>query len=210
MICVICAMDVEYQFLISHCSNKSDTQLLGDIKYCLTDGFIAIQSGIGMERAKHATQLILDHFPISLIISVGLAGSLQDYVDIGDVVISYKASLWNNGVTTCFSNKSINKGLQESIIKMAGNINVHNGDIVCINHILFDSYEKEKIRLNTGALCVDMESAGVFAVCVKLDIPFMAIKIISDTANENVSLTSNRVIYYAANNLGKLITQVLQ
>ena len=47
---------------------------------------LLVQTGIGMKKAKIATEIALKKFDISLIISTGFAGALQDKIDVGDLV----------------------------------------------------------------------------------------------------------------------------
>ena len=51
---------------------------------------ILIKCGVGKVNAARATQVMLDHFEIDYVINVGVAGSLNAMLNVGDVVISKK------------------------------------------------------------------------------------------------------------------------
>ena len=53
---------------------------------------ILIKCGVGKVNAARATQVMLDHFKIDYVINIGVGGSLNSLLDIGDVVIAKKSS----------------------------------------------------------------------------------------------------------------------
>ena len=49
--------------------------------------YILIKSGIGKVNAARTTQMLIDFFDIEYIINVGTAGSLNNKLEIGDILI---------------------------------------------------------------------------------------------------------------------------
>jgi adenosylhomocysteine nucleosidase len=48
---------------------------------------LLVQTGMGKERAENATRFTLEHYPVTAIISLGFAGALAPELRIGDVVV---------------------------------------------------------------------------------------------------------------------------
>ena len=49
--------------------------------------YILVKCGVGKVNAARVTQILIDNFDIEYIINIGIAGSLNDELEIGDIVI---------------------------------------------------------------------------------------------------------------------------
>ncbi len=49
---------------------------------------VVVRSGIGKVNAAICTQILADHYHVTAVINTGIAGSLKNEINIGDVVLS--------------------------------------------------------------------------------------------------------------------------
>lgn len=160
---------------------------------------VLVRSGIGKVNATICTQVLIDKFNVDSIINVGVAGAIGENLEIGDIVIS--TDLMHHDVdTTAFGEgigiiprmKTSNFEADEKLIKLAkecaehiSTTDIHIGRIVSGDQFISDGDLKASILSNFNPLCVDMESAAIGQTCYVNNIPFVAIRSISDSSDDS-------------------------
>jgi hypothetical protein len=110
--------------------------------------------------------------PPSLVLTCGFAGGLNPDLKIGDVVFEIRQPP-----------AAIHKSLLAAGAKPA--------KFFCADRIATTGAEKRALREQTSADVVEMESAAIHAVCGEMGIPCVTVRVISDTANEDLPLDFN-------------------
>jgi hypothetical protein len=121
-------------------------------------------SGATPEQARETRALP------ELVLTCGFAGGLNPELKLGDVV--FKTS------DETLRTKLLGAGAKQL-------------KIFCADRIATTVAEKKKLRDETSADAVEMESAAIHAICRERGIPCATIRVISDTANEDLPLDFN-------------------
>lgn len=184
---------------------------------------ILVKCGIGKVNSARTTQILIDKFEIEYIINVGVAGSLNDKLEIGDIVIGEKL-VQHDFDTTGFgdergyitgagkeflSNQNlINKSkdiIDNSLIGINAIIGtIATGDIFCNNIELKNAVVKE-----FNADCIEMEGASIAQVCTLDNIPFVVIRSISDKPNGNNGVDFQKYLVQSAKNYQSIIKLII-
>ena len=221
-IAIIAAMDQELA-AIKQKFDDVEEKSLNDLVYYLgklnQKEYILIKSGIGKVNAARVTQVLIDKFDIEYIINVGTAGSLNDKLEIGDIIIG-KELVQHDFDTTAFGDE---KGYitgtgkifksDSRLIDMYKNYisekrleyntiigTIASGDIFCT-----EKWMKDKIHAKFNADCVEMEGAAVAQICTLNRVPFIVIRSISDKPNGENHIDFNRFIDIASRRCAELV-----
>lgn len=145
------------------------------------------QCGVGKTYAAMGTQMIIDRYNPELVINLGCAGSLNENVHAGDIVIATRTADWDFVVpgwdrsleSDFISNPCSNKAAE--IVKELNWENIHIGPIVS-----GDQFIMRKSQLNVikkffpTALAGEMEGNATATVCKSYGVPCCVIRSISD------------------------------
>jgi nucleoside phosphorylase len=128
--------------------------------------------GIGRKNAEKAVREFLAADSPKLVFTCGFAGGLNPDLKSGDIIFET-------------SDENLSAKLLADGAKSA--------KFFCSERIATTVAEKKQLRDETGADAVEMESAVIHAVCVERGIPCATVRVISDTANEDLPLDFNKL-----------------
>ena len=163
-------------------------------------------SRIGKVAAATTATLLIEHFGVSTIVFTGVAGGLASQVRVGDVVVGTQYLQHDMDASPLFARYEVPLyGLQRfnaapalhaqlmtaantlaASLKLSQGMQVHQGLILSGDRFVSSAAEVTTLcsALPDG-LCVEMEGAAVAQVCWDYQVPFVAVRTISDRADDS-------------------------
>lgn len=194
---IIVAMDKELQLLLPLLSNQRSTTI-DDIEFHLGDisghSVVAMKSGIGKVNAALAAAEMIKQFAPDLIINTGVAGGTGSRAKVLDVVIADNIAyhdVWCGPGTIPGQAAKCPRMFKSAQIVLdnpvtAESEHTHRGLIASGDIFVSEPDDVKRIlSLYPDVLAVDMESAAIAHVCHLMDVPFCAIRVVSDTPGES-------------------------
>ncbi len=155
-------------------------------------GVAVLVVGIGRQNAEKSLREYLSAHSPEFVFTCGFAGGLNSSLQLGDVGFEVPSP----------------PSEMQSLLLAAGAKPVN---FFCANRIATTVAEKKKVREDTGADAVEMESAAIHAVCREHGIPCATVRAISDTANEDLPLDFNALAKPDKNlDYGKLLAAIVR
>ena len=181
---------------------------------------VFVQSGIGKVNAAITATLLIEKFKVSEVIFSGVAGSLDERLKVGDVVIG-RDIVQHDVDATAFGYKmgqipQMKEWAFESdeeLVEKAGNINDFDHRIFFGRILTGDQFvSKKDVKIRLGkdfeALCVDMESGAVAQVCTRLGVKFLIIRSISDSITDESDMEYETFVKLAAKNSTRILKEI--
>ncbi len=186
---------------------------------------VLIRSGVGKVNAARATQIMISKYDLQYVINIGVGGSINPLLDIGDVLIAKQVVQHDFDVTAFGHSKGYISGVGDKIecdIQLVNEIEqiiqsipersykikmgvIATGDIFCT-----EVWMKDKIRAKFDADVVDMECAAIAQVCYLDNIPFIGIRGISDTPNGKNSKTFDENVKVVSKRCSNILKEILR
>jgi adenosylhomocysteine nucleosidase len=146
----------------------------------LADGNLLAVSGMGPQAARSAAERLIDAGATSLV-SWGLAGGLDPDLEAGAVCVPREV------IAADGSRLATARSWQASLSSaVAAGRHVGTEALLTAEHALETPAQKSAARRATGACAVDMESSAVAQVAEAHGVPFVAVRVIVDTARDGI------------------------
>lgn len=196
---IICAVERELAPFIDHIDNIKITQ---KAMLKIYEGNIAgvpvaaLFCGVCKVNAAIATQILIDHYDVDVVINAGTAGGMDAMLSLFDTVIATETAYHDvaDGILTEYhpwmntayfaSDKDLLELSEIAVQKSAKADSVFWGRMVTGEVFIADD-GRQKINEKYAPLTVDMESASIAHVCYVNQIPFISVRCITDTATHS-------------------------
>lgn len=193
-------------------------------KYC-GNSIVLVISGIGKVNAAVCTQVLIDHFGVDYIINTGCAGAIHPELGIGDILISTDAVQHDMDVSALGdpigtiprlaesyfkADEMLVKLAQEAAAETAENYHVILGRVASGDKFIGTKEGKEHIKRYVQGDCAEMEGAAIAHSCWLNRIPFVIIRAISDSADEQANMSYEQFVLLAAKRSSELVEKILE
>lgn len=157
------------------------------------DEVISVLCGIGKVNATAAAMHLVD-IGCDVILNYGLSGGVfgiaRGEITAPDKFLEHDFDLSGIGYALC--EKPLQEYIysaDENLLQIAENVieNLKTGTAVSGDHFICDSITRNNLKDNFCAMSCDMETAAIAYVCSRADIPFLALRRISDDAGESAT-----------------------
>ncbi|MDE6410859.1 MAG: 5'-methylthioadenosine/adenosylhomocysteine nucleosidase [Muribaculaceae bacterium] len=199
-IAILAAMDKELNLLLSIMPGYEKIEIEGRTYYKGSIGkneIIAGKCGIGKVNAALNTYRLIQAVAPDLVINSGVAGGASSRIHIGDVLIADRVAyhdVWcgpgteygaADGFPQYFipSNEIVNRCKENEAEAVFG--------LICSGDKFISKGEEVKeIRSHfPDVLAVDMESASIAQACEMCGVPFLIVRVMSDTPGEGDNIS---------------------
>ncbi len=225
---IIGAMDSEVDTLKEKTTDKKTTTVAGMefVEGTLKGkSVVIVKCGVGKVNAGICADLLINHFGCDKIINTGVAGSLDNDINIGDIVVSVDAVQHDLDATAlgfekgqipytdmCVYNadESLRQAAVSAVKESAPEINVFEGRICSGDQFISTPEQKEKIITDFNGMCSEMEGGAIAQACDLNDTPFVIIRAISDKEDGSQQVEFETFQEEAAKNCANIVVYMIE
>lgn len=225
---IIGAMDDEVA-LLKEAMTIEKVETIADMEFVVgalgNHEVVVVKCGMGKVNAGICAHSLIHLFHATRIINIGVAGSLDARLHIGDLVLStdavqhdydvspidfQKGEIPYTGLISFPADETLLKRVKETATELLPELQVVEGRICSGDQFIADSKDKDRIVSMYGGLCCEMEGGAIAQTCYLNHVPFVIVRAISDNAEEKEGLTFAEYAPIAAQHSAKLIQALIE
>ena len=176
---------------------------------------VLVKSNVGKVNSARTTQILIDKFNVRLVINIGTAGSVDNSLNIGDVVVADKLYQYDFDVTI-FGRKlgeieNIGEYIKtdNKLLSIFNNENVIIGGIASGDRFIYKKEEKDFIRNAFNVKCIEMEGASIAQTCFLSNIPFIIIRSITDKLDGSSKVEFEEFLEYSSKKCVEILKRII-
>ena len=228
MLGIIGAMEVEVKELREMMENPQAQTVAGMTFYQGTikgKEVVVVRSGIGKVNAGICSQILVDRYNVEGIINTGIAGSLKNEINIGDIVLATVAvqhdvdatgfgyplgEIPQMGIKEFPADEKLRALAEECSKKANPDIQVFCGRVASGDQFISSKEKKNWISANFDAFCTEMEGAAIAQAAYLNNIPYLVVRAISDKADDSANMDYSEFEAKAVENSVRLMAAMLE
>ncbi len=188
-------------------------------KYQGKNEFLFLNSGIGKINAAITTTLVIEKYQPDVIISIGTAGGVAKGMKVSDFVVADKMAFWDVDVTAFNYELGQLPGMPkyievkgyQGLLKVVEKIDaiVHIGTIVTGDSFVCTDDKRNFITENfENVHAIEMESTSILMTAQKLETKCLALRTISDMANEKSDISFDEYLTKVSEKFKHLVEEI--
>ena len=227
MLGIIGAMEVEVKELREMMENPQAQTVAGMTFYQGTikgKEVVVVRSGIGKVNAGICSQILVDRYQVEGIINTGIAGSLRNEINIGDIVLATVAvqhdvdatgfgyplgEIPQMGIKEFPADEKLRALAEECSKKANPDIQVFCGRVASGDQFISNKEKKNWIKDNFDAYCTEMEGAAIAQAAYLNNIPYLVVRAISDKADDSANMDYSEFEAKAVKNSVRLMAAMI-
>ena len=185
---------------------------------------IAVLARIGKVAAATTATALIERFGASRIVFTGVAGGIGAGVQVGDAVVAREFLQHDMDASPLFprhelplyqrsrlpADPELSEQLLRALARSLPEVRTHQGLIVSGDRFVSTTQQARDLQaLLPDALAVEMEGAAVAQVCFDYGIPFAAVRMISDRADDEAHGDFTRFVQEVASQRSAAIVRAL-
>lgn len=228
MLGIIGAMDIEVKELREMMENPQVQSVAGMNFYQGTikgKEVVVVRSGIGKVNAGICSQILVDRYHVEGIINTGIAGSLKNEINIGDIVLATVAvqhdvdatgfgyplgEIPQMGIKEFPADEKLRELAANCSKKANPDIQVFFGRVASGDQFISSKDKKNWISENFEAYCTEMEGAAIAQAAYLNQVPYLIVRAISDKADDSANMDYGEFEAKAAENSVRLMVAMLE
>jgi len=151
---------------------------------------LLLRTGVGAIRANHALRQAAERFDIVQAVSIGYAGGLDPALHVGDLLIADQLSYPGQPGKLYVDSTMVNQAMALSCPE---GVTSYQGGLVTVDEVVSKPEDKLLLGQLYSVMAVDMETYALAVAAKDLDIPFLSVRAITDTAGQELMDCSHLV-----------------
>jgi adenosylhomocysteine nucleosidase len=150
-------------------------------------------SGVGRTNVERSLGGLLAGGAPAVVLTCGFAGGLNPGLELGAVIFELPEGKGSAEPPAPIAEPKAGGSQASRLREKLLAAGARPGRFFCADRIATTAAEKHELRARTAADAVEMESGTIHAACRERGIPCVTIRVISDTADEDLPLDFNRL-----------------
>lgn len=176
---------------------------------------VIVKSNVGKVNSARGAQMLIDNFDIRIVINIGTSGSVDNNLNIGDVVVADRLYQYDFDVTAFGRKLGEIENIGECIYTDKNILNKISKDLIVGGIASGDKFitrmeDKTFIRDKFNVVCIEMEGASIAQVCYLSNTPFLVIRSITDKLDGTSEVDFVKFLEYSSRKVANILKDIIE